>query len=359
MEVFKYTLDKGTKKFPCPNCTKRTLVKYVETETGSYLPDEFGRCDREQNCSYHKAPPKGKKGYLIKVLSLRDISDKACHLTDEFGIISIVPKSQILEQSKSDCYISEWFLKNSIIPFVTNEFKYFYSNISNFANEVKEAVQPQQVKCSFHSLELLDNMYNDTQTDHLTEFLKMRFSKDEVFIATQNYFITGTNICWFYSTVFWQIDDKEQIHAGKIMQYDRFTGKRVKEPYNHVNWLHKAFKEPEFNLSQCLFGLHRINEDYQKTIAIVESEKTAIVMSILLPHYIWLATGSKGNFKFEMLKPIKKRKVVSYPDKGEYSNWLDKSIELNAIGFKISVSDLIEQTDFENGYDLADYYLNL
>jgi hypothetical protein len=57
----------------------------------------------------------------------------------------------------------------------------------------------------------------------------MRFSKDEVFIATQNYFITGTNICWFYSTVFWQIDDKEQIHAGKIMQYDRFTGKRVKE----------------------------------------------------------------------------------------------------------------------------------
>jgi hypothetical protein len=54
----------------------------------------------------------------------------------------------------------------------------------------------------------------------------------------------------------------------------------------------KAFKEPEFY--QCLFGLHRITEDYQKkTIAIVESEKTAIVMSILLPHYIWLATGVK------------------------------------------------------------------
>jgi hypothetical protein len=35
-------------RFPCPNVTKRTLVKYVETETGSYLPDEFGRCDREK-----------------------------------------------------------------------------------------------------------------------------------------------------------------------------------------------------------------------------------------------------------------------------------------------------------------------
>jgi hypothetical protein len=47
------------------------------------------------------------------VLSLRDISDKACHLTDEFGIISIVPKSQILEQSKA---IYGMVLKNSIIP---------------------------------------------------------------------------------------------------------------------------------------------------------------------------------------------------------------------------------------------------
>jgi hypothetical protein len=49
------------------------------------------------------------------VLSLRDISDKACHLTDEFGIISIVPKSQILEQSKA-IVIFRNGLKNSIIP---------------------------------------------------------------------------------------------------------------------------------------------------------------------------------------------------------------------------------------------------
>jgi hypothetical protein len=331
----------------------------VDNETGSYLNDVFGRCDREQNCNYHNAPPKGKKAYLIKTLSIKSISDKACRLTDELGVISIVPKSQILEQTKNDCWINEWFLKNSTIQYLTNEVKYFYSNVSSFVNEVKEVVQPQQEVFSFHSLELLDQMYNSKQSDHLTEFLKMRFSKDEVFTAMQNYLITGTNICWFYSTVFWQIDDKEQIHAGKIMQYDRFTGKRVKEPYNHINWLHSATKEPDFNLNQCLFGLHRINEDYQKTIAIVESEKTAVVMSILLPHYIWLATGSKGNFKFEMLKPIKKRNIVSFPDKGEYNNWLDKATELNAIGFKISVSDLIEQTDFENGCDLADYYLNL
>jgi hypothetical protein len=60
-----------------------------------------------------------------------------------------------------------------------------------------------------------------------------------------------------------------------------------------------------------------------------------------------------------VLKPIKKRNIVAFPDKGEYINWLNKATELTALGFKIIVSDLIEQTDFENGFDLADYYLNL
>ena len=36
-----------------------------------------------------------------------------------------------------------------------------------------------------------------------------------------------------------------------------------------------------------------------------------------------------------------------------------KANELNVLGFKIAVSQLIEKTDFESGFDLADYYLKL
>lgn len=357
MESYKYTLDKSSKKFLCPNCNKRTFVKYIEVESSNYLTEDFGRCDREQNCNYHKAPPKGKKYYLINVLSLKDITDKAIKIVDLNGVIEVVPKSQILEQTNNNCWISEWFLKNSKIQYLTNEFKYHFSGITSFINEVKEVIIPK-LKPSFHSLDLLDNWYYENpQIDNLTEFLSRYFSTDEVFRAKQNYFITGTNYFWKNATVYWQIDTSEQIHSGKIMLYDRFTGKRVKEPFNCINWVHNATKEPEFNLNQCLFGLHRVNEDYQKTIALVESEKTAIIMSILLPQYIWLATGSKSNFKAEMLKPIKKRNIVAFPDKGEYYNWLHKSTELNAYGFKIAVSDLIENTYCENGFDLADYYL--
>jgi len=359
METFKYILDKSSKKFICPSCNKKTFVKYIEAETGNYLTDDFGKCDREQNCNYHKAPPKGKKCYLINFLGLKIISDKAYKLTDNFGIISIVPKSQILEQSKKDCWISEWFLKTSSLNYLSCENKYFNNDEVDLVNVSTHKEPPPEVVPSFHSMELLDQMYCDPKIDNFTEFLKTKFSKDEIFKATQNYFITGTNQFWNNSTAFWQIDDKDKIHACKIMQYDRHTGKRIKKPYNHINWLHKAIKEPDFNLCQCLFGLHRINEDLQKTIAIVEAEKTAIILSIFIPDYIWIATGSKQNLKFDLLKPIKKRNIILFPDKGEYFNWFNKATELNGFGFKIAVSELIEQTEFENGFDLADYYLSI
>jgi len=360
MEAFRYSLDKSSKKFICPNCNKKTFVLYIDTETGNYLTTDFGKCDREQNCNYHKAPPKGKKAYLIEFLGLNSISDKAYKLTDLNGIISIIPKSQILEQSKTDCWISEWYLRTSTINYLSNESKYFNTDEVSFVNEIRTIPQPPKVERSYHSSDLLVMMYlENPKGNNLTEFLKSKFTKDEVFNAMQNYFITGTNHFCDNATVFWQINNKEQIQCAKLMLYDRFTGKRVKEPYNHINWLHKATKETDYKICQCLFGLHRINEDYQKTIAIVESEKTAIVMSIFLPEFIWLATGSKVNFKLELLKPLKKRNIIAFPDKGEYNNWLQKSIDLAVLGFKISVSDLIEKTDFENGFDLADYYFNL
>jgi len=359
METFKYNLDKSSKKFICPNCNKKSFVKYVDNETGNYLTDDLGRCDRESKCTYHKAPQKGKKCYLINFLSFKSISDKAYKATDQNGIINFIPKSQILEPIKNNCWITEWYLKSSNIQYLGNEYKYFNLENTNLINSVI-AIIPVPDTPSFHNLELLEKLYcNNPIKDNFTTFLKTIFSTDEVFTAKQNYLITGTNYFWNNASVFWQIDHKDQIHGAKIMLYDSVTGKRIKKPYNHINWLHKAIKEPDFKLNQCLFGLHRINEDHQKTIAIVESEKTAIVMSILLPEFIWMATGSKQNLKLELLEPIKKRNIILYPDKGEFKDWKNKATGLNGLGFKIAVSELIEQTNFKNGFDLADYYFNL
>lgn len=355
---FKYSLDPGSKKFNCPRCDKKRLVRYLNSNTGNYLSDDYGRCDREQNCGYHKAPPKGKKCYLITFLSVEDVSQKAVKAVDENGMIYFVPKSQIMGINKNDCWITEWYLVKENILHSGCESKYFNSDKLEVLNTVTfKEPQPELIP-SYHSLELLDQLFNNNSTkDNFTNFLKSIFDIKEVNKAARNYLITGTNMKWPRSTIFWQIDHKEQIHAGKVMLYNPEDGKRVKEPYNHINWLHNIQDEKDFNLSQCLFGLHRINEENQKPIAIVESEKTAIIMSIVLPKYIWLATGAKHGLKIEKLKPLKNRQIVLYPDKGEFENWQEIETEGKKNRFKITTSNLLENTELAVGEDLADLYL--
>ena len=59
-----------------------------------------------------------------------------------------------------------------------------------------------------------------------------------------------------------------------------------------------------------------------------------------------------------MLLPIKQFKIVAFPDKGEYKDWLNKATELNGFGFKIEVNDWLENSNYENGTDLADVYIS-
>lgn len=92
----------------------------------------------------------------------------------------------------------------------------------------------------------------------------------------------GTARKWENATVFWQTDISGKIRTGKIMQYNAKTGKRIKEPYAHVSWVHTELDIPEFHLQQCYFGEHLLYNS-RKPVAIVESEKTAIIASFYIP----------------------------------------------------------------------------
>jgi hypothetical protein len=88
----------------------------------------------------------------------------------------------------------------------------------------------------------------------------------------------------------------------------------------------------------------------------VESEKTAITMSLFLPDYLWIATGSKANFKKELLEPIKGFNIIVYPDKSEYEEWNTKATQFRQNGYTIKCSDYIEKKEVLKGTDLADVY---
>lgn len=72
---------------------------------------------------------------------------------------------------------------------------------------------------------------------------------------------------------------------------------------------------PEWKLTQCLFGEHLLNDKdkVNANVALVESEKTAVICSLLLPECIWLATGGKSQFNDRLMVP-KGRKVTAFPD---------------------------------------------
>ena len=212
---------------------------------------------------------------------------------------------------------------------------------------------------SFHGLELVEKSMMINLENNFVQFLKTIFSEAEVNEAVRKYLICNSKR-WSGATVFWQIDNNERVHAGKILAYNQETGKRTKsnEGKALIDWVHSILKRKgivnEFNLRQCLFGLHLIKETEGNVIGLVESEKTAVLMSLFKPEYIWMATGSKGGFKYEFLKPIQQYKIVAFPDKSEYNDWLIRAKQLNGFNFNIVVSEWLEQSNYKDGTDLAD-----
>lgn len=217
---------------------------------------------------------------------------------------------------------------------------------------------------SFHKNDLVEiAMKND---NNFLKYLRFLVGINKAKEVQEKYKI-GTLPEFNNGTIFWQIDEQKKVKAGKVIQYFE-TGKRTK----NITWMHQFLKKKnailDFNLSQCLFGLHLIKEDKSSVIALVESEKTACIMSVIFPEFLWLSCGAKGEFKLKKLESIKHRKIIAYPDceiqkNGftTYQEWKRKAVELNAKGFDIYVSDLLEiqakPEQKREGIDIADFFM--
>ena len=235
---------------------------------------------------------------------------------------------------------------------------YCHSCDTTFFPEIEKVVKPMYTPpkpISKHDYDLVIKSGRNFKKNNFIKWLKSKFEDVEVRDTIKRYLIGSSNH-WKGATVYWQIDKFQRVRGGKIMLYNASNGKRIKQPYNHINWVHTVLKTPHFNLKQCLFGEHLLNEFPNKIVAIVEAEKTASYMSILYPDKIWLATGSKGNFKYELLKSLYGRTIICYPDKSEFNNWNEVATSLKERDFNISVADVLENTDLPDGCDLVDYF---
>lgn len=194
--------------------------------------------------------------------------------------------------------------------------------------------------------------------NNLITFFMSKFGEQITNHLVEKYKI-GTSKKWPGATVFWQLDINNKIRTGKIMLYDQKTGKRIKKPYNHITWVHSELKIENYSLNQCFFGEHLINGNNQP-VAITESEKSAMIASVYMPQFIWLAAGSISNLTASKLKLLSGRKVILYPDLNAFEKWkgIAMSVSDNCI---ITVSEYLELNSTKEekllGLDIADYLL--
>lgn len=303
----------------CPSCgRKHSFTLYLNGQTHEPIHRTVGRCNREIKCGYHYTP----KQYFTDNPELNNHKCKS--FSSPSHLVGLVPTNR------------EGFRVRSLSPLssrrgVGGEVPFHY---------LKNSLSPRS---------------------NFVSFLQKHFSEEQINTVFEKYLLGATKN---KEVIFWQIDIKGKVRTGKIMQYNPETGKRIKHQRGAINWVHNKLKQKkqlpdDFNLQQCFFGEHLISNNPDSLIAIVESEKTAVIATIMLPEYTWLAAGSLNGLSLEKCRVLANRKVILYPDQGAFEKWSEKALEIcQAYDTKISVSHIIQKTvshEINNtGIDIAD-----
>ena len=231
MSEYRFHLQKYRpgSKTTCPSCGKsRCFVRYIDEQGSISFPGNVGKCDHENSCGYHYTPKEYFKDNP-DVLEMDEESGKsllsAPYKTADKTPSCIVPS-----------YIPSSYVLRSLSHYSINPLYQYFCHV-----------------------------FGEDETDRLFGMYRI-----------------GTSLKWGGSAIFWQIDINGQTRTGKVMYYNAETGHRVKEPQAFVSWAHSELKLQDFHLKQCLYGEHLLKNS-SSPVMLVESEKTAVVMSHFSP----------------------------------------------------------------------------
>ena len=337
----RYKLEKGSKKHHCPECGKKRFVRFVDIETGEYLPEQYGRCD------------KGDGHYFVNPYS--DGYAKA--IWEQEQKVTGVTKVTVPKQK---------YFRTQPKPQPTPEPVFF-----DF-NTFKQTLQPERYE-------------KNTFIQNLFYRVQFPFEVDEVTKVIQLYRLgTVANGYRAGANTFPFIDIEGNVRAVQVKQFDEqnhTTGTdflhSIIEKHNTRNnkplpeWL-EAYTRQDKRIS-CLFGEHLLSKYHSNPVALVEAPKTAVYGTLYfgLPEtaesLIWLAVYNKSSFSFDKLKVLQGRFVYVFPDLSKDGNtfkeWETKAKEYESRlpGTRFIFSDLLEQLapeqDKSEGNDLADYLI--
>ena len=334
-QQYRYKLDPSPKKFICPSCGKKKFVRYLDTHTHDYLPEKYGRCDREIKCAYVLNPY--KDGYA-----------KSIQQQDQELIQPIIPiKKQI---------------KTTVL------------------HPIPEQVLSQTLSSSAYS--------KNTFIQNLLHRVPFPFDPEDIEKIIGKYYLGTIAEGYMKGAVTFPFIDKSyQTRAIQVKAFDKtnhtlktsFLHKIIESKYHRKGqqlpeWLEKYLQNEK--IVSCLFGEHLLEKYPKHIIALVEAPKTAIYATLYygfpeesINQFLWLAVYNLSSLNYEKCKVLQGRQVVLFPDlssKGTaYQKWQTKAQELNQKmpGTAFVMSDLLEkyadQAARANGFDLADYLIQL
>lgn len=291
MADFLFELD-SREKFECPDCHHQgCFVKYKNTSTGKYLDGGFGRCDRENNCGYHKKPTNNKPM--------------------KFGVSAVVEETP----SIFDC---------DIIPDeIYNEFH----------------VNPKKLPNTF--LRSLVDRYGRERVMPVYEKYRLGTWLDGsvVFPYLSEIGLHTGKIMWYDKTMH-RIKDGRKAHPQWLHNAD-YAGD---DGYAHYLKFDGKHPIPFFG-SHLLQNLNKRNQ----TICLVEAEKTAVIMAIEYPEMVWIASGGLQNISTEKFNSFQNANVLIFPDMG-----IVKMLQMTVRDFwEFKISTALSIVDFR--YSFVEY----
>jgi len=295
----------------CPSCgQKQSFTLYLDSNTNNPIHRTVGKCNRESKCGYHYTP----KQFFID----------------------------------NPSFVETWHAT---------------SNILNTTKQIEPPQPPSTIPFSFVER-------SASYRSNFVRFLCEILTVEQMISIGENYALGATQN---KEVIFWQIDIQGKVRTGKIMQYNPETGRRLKHESGAIDWVHNKLKKSgtlpgDFNLQQCFFGEHLLKLYPDKPVAIVESEKSALIASAVFPDLVWLGAGNLNGLSIEKAKVLKGRNVTLFPDLGAFSKWKEKAQMLNSLfpsplgeGLGVRCSTLLENeatdTDRINGLDIADFII--
>ena len=158
--------------------------------------------------------------------------------------------------------------------------------------------------------------------------------------------------------VYWQIGEDGKERSAKVIQYlpDGHRDKEVKPTWLH-RLIHPDKSMEELGCSQVLFGAHLLPQRPDDPVAVIESEKSAVICSILYPSRVWVATGGAQGMALDKMMALAGRDVTFFPDQGMYHEWCAKVVNIEPMLRSCYVSDILEAIGADEGSDLADYLI--